>query len=310
MYLFDLHCDTVVEICREKLGLANNTTQLSIDRLAQDTCWCQCYAIFMPDEYRGQAAIDYFQRHHGYFLRQMEKYQKQICQVVSVKELDKAYACGKFAAMLTVEGGSVLAGDLSRIELLSKLGVKMMTLTWNGENEIGSGNSTDHGLTPFGEEVIPEMERNRIVIDVSHLNEAGFWQAAKIAKYPMAASHSNCRAVWDHPRNLRDDQIRYIIQTGGIVGLNFYIGFINGQQNPKPQDLLKHVEHFLELGGENTLALGSDYDGADMPAWLDSVEKVQQLYRLMAFEFGRATTDKIFYDNAYHFFEKYEEAVG
>lgn len=169
---------------------------------------------------------------------------RQICQVVSVKELDKAYACGKFAAMLTVEGGSVLAGDLSRIELLSKLGVKMMTLTWNGENEIGSGNSTDHGLTPFGEEVIPEMERNRIVIDVSHLNEAGFWQAAKIAKYPMAASHSNCRAVWDHPRNLRDDQIRYIIQTGGIVGLNFYIGFINGQQNPKPQDLLKHVEHF------------------------------------------------------------------
>ena len=152
-------------------------------------------------------------------------------------------------------------------------------------------------------EAIAEMERQNIIVDVSHLNDEGFADLCKIASKPFIATHSNSRAICGHSRNLTDAQFCEIRDRGGIVGLNYYRNFIvDGGETTSISDLLKHVHHFLELGGENTIALGSDFDGADIPGYLDSVEKVDNLYdALLADGLGKELAEKILFGNAYNF---------
>ncbi len=311
MYLFDLHCDTITRLYtgerleKDDRELRSNHAHIDLERMRHFQ-WCQSFAIFMPDHYRGEAAIRYFAENYAYFCTQLEKNSDIITQAKTTGEILSALGQGKSAAWLTVEGGSVLAGDLGRVCRLQECGVKMLSLTWNGANELGSGNLTENGLTDFGKAAIGELEQAGIVVDVSHLNDAGFWEAAKLAKKPMAASHSNARAVCPHLRNLTDDQIRFLAETGGLIGLNFYTAFISGREDPPFEDLAKHVAHFLELGGEDVLALGSDYDGADMPSWLEPAERMETLYEKMQQEFGAKITEKVFFQNAFSFFERYE----
>lgn len=308
MYLFDLHCDTItrlndgVRLEPNDRSLFANGAQLALNRMLGEH-WCQCFAIFMPDEYRGSDAIDYFERSYRYFCDQMNCHSAYVAQVHNSQEAEQVIAQGKTAAILTVEGGSALAGDLSRVQRLKDCGVRMLTLTWNGENELGSGNATTNGLTGFGKAAIPVLEEAGIVVDVSHLNDTGFWEAVKMAKRPLCASHSNSRAVHPHPRNLTDDQFCFLAEHHGLVGLNYYIGFLTHDcEHVSFKHLAAHIEHFLKLGGEDILALGSDFDGADMPPWLSSVEHTRGLYTCMSKEFGQPITDKIFWKNAFRFF--------
>lgn len=190
------------------------------------------------------------------------------------------YRSETFSPVLTVEGGAVLGGKLANLEKLADRGVKMMTLTWNGENELGGGADTALGLTPFGREALKEMERLSIVADVSHASDALFYDVAEIAEKPIVASHSNARAVCPHRRNLTDRQFQILRDKGGLVGLNFCVHFLREDSNAHFEDLLRHADHFWSLGGETTLCLGSDYDGTDVPPELDGIEKMQDLYEL------------------------------
>lgn len=309
MYLFDLHCDTItrlndgVRLEPNDRSLFVNGAQLSLLPMLGEH-WCQCFAIFMPDQYRGKEAVDYFEKSYRYFCDQLTCHQAYIAQVQNSEEAERVIGQGKIAAMLTVEGGSALAGDLSRVQRLKECGVRMLTLTWNGENELGNGKDAVHGLTDFGKAAIPALENAGIVVDVSHLNDTGFWEAAQLAKQPLCASHSNSRAVHAHPRNLTDDQFRFLAEHRGLVGINYYVGFLteDSAENVTFEHLAAHIEHFLRLGGEDALALGSDFDGADMPPWLSLVEHTRGLYTRMSKEFGKTITDKIFWDNAFRFF--------
>lgn len=157
------------------------------------------------------------------------------------------------------------------------------------------------------------LEDARIVVDVSHLNDEGFADLLEVARRPFAASHSNARSVCNVPRNLTDDEFRAIRDRRGVVGLNYYRGFIVERECPAAgeatfDELCAHVEHFLDLGGEDTLALGSDYDGSDVPEWLDCCEKVEDFHARMVARFGQAVVDKIFFENAQAFFERNEAA--
>lgn len=310
MYLFDLHCDTITRLNDgEKLeqndrSLFANCAQLALNRMRSEH-WCQCFAIFMPDRFRGDAAIDYFEKSYRYFCEQMQTHSAYVTQVHNSEEAQQVIAQGKTAAILTVEGGSALAGDLARVQRLKDCGVRMMTLTWNGENELGSGNATTNGLTEFGKSVLSALEEADIVADVSHLNDTGFWEAAKLSKRPLCASHSNSRCVHNHPRNLTDDQFRFLAEHHGLVGINYYPVFLtNNTEQVTFEHLAAHIEHFLKLGGEDILALGSDFDGADMPSWLSSVDHTKGLYTCMRRAFGQHITDKIFWKNAFRFFSK------
>ena len=152
-----------------------------------------------------------------------------------------------------------------------------MSLTWNEENELASGNRTDHGLSPVGRLAVKEMEKQGILVDVSHLNDTGFWELMDIAEKPFVASHSNARAVCSHKRNLTDEMIKEMIKRGCLIGLNYFKGFLSDDPDSAgPEDLYAHIAHFFELGAEKNLALGSDFDGCRLPQFLSEPEKVPQ----------------------------------
>ena len=152
-----------------------------------------------------------------------------------------------------------------------------------------------------------DLERRGIIVDVSHLNDAGFKDVCATARRPFAASHSNARAVCGHPRNLADWQLRELADCGGIAGLNFCTQFLTDRlADPTRDDVLRHVDHVLETAGEDVLALGSDYDGCDVPSWLEPCDRIGALHELLACEFGRDIADKVFFRNARDFFERVE----
>ena len=306
MNLFDLHCDTITELCRAGEDLVNRTFQLSIDRPDFDR-YVQTFAIFVPDGYRGQAAVEYFERNLAYFYAQMERYASRIAPVHGGCELGRVLDGGRIAAVLSVEGGAVLAGDLRRIAWLKRQGVSLLTLTWNGVNELGSGQDENLPLTPFGRDAVEELERQSIVIDVSHLSDRGFDDLVRIARGPFVATHSNSRAGCDVPRNLTDDQFREIVRRGGLVGINFYPLFLR-KTDPDGagfRDILSHVEHFLALGGRDVLAIGSDFDGASMPREMNSVEKIANFYEFMLHSISdQGIVDQMFFENAHRFYRE------
>lgn len=300
-YLIDLHCDTISECHKRGIGLRADSLQLSLGRLPSGLGLCQVFAVFMPDEYRGVHAEEYFEAVYRVFRAQIRK--NGVPQVCDAARVGEVLAENRVAAVLAVEGGSALCSRLERLDLLARRGVKLMTLTWNGENEICGGAATDLGFTDFGRQVVRRMEALRIAVDVSHLSDRGFWELCGFAERPFLASHSNSRAVCDHRRNLTDGMFREIVRRGGLVGLNYYKSFIAPEGNTASiQDLLRHLHHFLALGGEDVLALGSDFDGADMPPYLSGIERIGSLLEALASSgIPERVAHKITYENARRF---------
>ena len=326
MRVFDLHCDTLDRLAlhgeaggaafgymegdssiphARMSSLLSNDAHISLERTAQFN-WCQCFAVFVPDELRGDAAWSFYLRIRDFFRGQAAQFEKQLAPVRTSGEAECAFGAGKTAGMLTVEGAAFLADDGhagERLDTIADDGVRMVTLTWNGRNALGSGNVTEDGLTLFGRTCVRELEARDIVVDVSHLNDAGFKDVCGCAQKPFAASHSNARAVCGHKRNLADWQLREIADRGGIVGFNYYNDFLNDRgEEATRDDALRHIDHILEVAGEDLLALGSDYDGSEVPRWLSPCTGVANLHDIVVKEFGGEIASKMFWENAARFF--------
>lgn len=398
--VFDLHCDTLdalsmrgVEPFASQCGaaglapsddLAHSSLQLAADRMAAAGQWCQCFAVWVPDDLSatGLTPHGFYDRASAYFKRQLAAHPELLYQVRDGRELrgggdapesgddvpergagdahemrgvdvmgfpggvdataddstivllgdvfrnlnetgKLAHDSGssvehRVAAILTVENASPLSDGIGVLDQMAADGVKMMTLTWNGPNCIGSGNDTLEGLTSFGKKVIRRMEELRIVVDVSHLNDVGFKDVLACSTRPFVASHSNSRAVCGHPRNLTDYEFRAIAERGGLVGINYYRSFISeryqdtgaavpGREEVTFDELSFQIDHFLHLGGEKILALGSDFDGSDTPSWLGGAQDIPAFYGMVAKRFGTDIADAMFWNNAAAFFARNEE---
>lgn len=168
-------------------------------------------------------------------------------------------------ALLSVEGGEILEDRLENLTWLRGQGVRMLGLVWNRENELAfpAITGSTEGIKPFGWAVLSEMGRQRIAADVSHLNEAGFWQLMDRHPHPALASHSNCAALCPHPRNLTDAQIRALCQGGGWIGINLYPPFLKASGQAALSDVVAHIDHIADLGFVNHVGMGSDFDGID-----------------------------------------------
>lgn len=281
MKFFDLHCDTITECYLKGKNLKSNDLDISLEKAECIDEWKQVFAIWMPDEKRGKDAEDYY------------------CEVL---EKFKAECKDVKGAILAVEGGSALGGKLENVEKLYRDGVKIITLTWNKENELASGcfSDEDKGLTDFGKEAVKEMAKFSIVPDVSHLSEKGFYDLCEATDFPFIASHSDVFALENHPRNLKDEQIKIIIERKGLIGLNFYNKFL-GDGN-SVQKLFDHAKHILLLGGTDVLCLGSDFDGCAINEEIKGIEKMPALYDAFYSYFGKTLADKIFFENADNYF--------
>lgn len=306
MRFFDLHCDTITRCYDEELNIYNGSQEVSLKKGRCFSAWAQCFAVFVDDNRRGGAAFRYYRDCVSSFKAAAEANRRNLAICRQVKDIKPALAAQKCAGVLTVENAAVLDGKLENVAVLAADGVKMVALTWNGENELGFGSGIGGGLKPFGRAVVTELARQGIVIDLSHLSDEGFDEVLERCEGPVMASHSNLRAVCDHPRNLTDRQFEAIVARGGIVGVNLHLLFLaeDIQTAHRPQALFAHVDRMLELGGVRAIAFGSDFDGAHMPDFCRNVSHIPALYGLFIARYGEALADRIFFENAYDFFEK------
>ncbi|MGI6262091.1 MAG: dipeptidase [Acutalibacteraceae bacterium] len=302
MRLFDLHCDTLVEAMNTGKELRHNDLQLSFDKGKEFSPWIQTMAVFVEDSVRGGDARGIVSRARQYLQSQLNR-NPEIRRCENPEDFAQVKNNAETGVMLSLEGGTPLAGDLRSVRELRKAGVRMMTLTWNGSNEIGGGAGAPGGLTPFGRSVISEMEACGMAVDISHASDELFAGVAEAAQKPFVASHSNSRAVCPHRRNLTDEQFGEIVRRGGIVGINLYPEFITGGSDASLDDIYRHLEHFWSLGGEKITAIGTDFDGAEMPS---SIPDLAHLERLAEYLLGKNTKesliDDLFFNNAYNFF--------
>lgn len=305
--VIDLHCDTLTasdkDGVRYENPLYNDSCDMCMDKVPEGVCWAQMHAVFMPDKYRGDEAIDFYEAVKSGYFAQLEQFSDKLVQCRTGEDIVAAWAQGKAASVFTVEGGSVLAGDISRVEKIANDGVKILTLVWNGENEIASGHNTDHGFSEFGKKVVPELEKHGIIVDVSHLNDVGFDDLLQVASKPFVATHSNARAICSHKRNLTDEMIREMVARDCLIGLNYYTAFISDDDDCDYADMFyRHICHFIELGAGKNLALGSDFDGAYLPDCLSSPAKVIEMYDyLLERGLSEEQLDDIYYGNALRF---------
>ena len=309
MPIIDLHCDTISRLldCRRAGGTdtlrAGPGGHLSLEKLRRGGYLLQAFALFVDlkktEDPLGEvlALADLFWTEAGK--------NRELLPVLAFSDLERARTEGKIAALLTVEEGGVLRGDPALLRTLHRLGVRLVTLTWNYPNELGQPNGRSGGLTETGFALLEEMERLRVIPDVSHLGDDGFWDLCRAARRPFLASHSCCRALRDHPRNLTDDMIRAIADRGGIVGVNFYAPFLGNDPVSRTADIARHLRHIIDVGGLAAAALGSDFDGIDCPLeWGDAGDMGKLTEALAAAGFTDREIEAITWRNAWDFFRR------
>ncbi len=283
MRYFDLHCDTAT--CLFDSGETFENTDCAVNSRSAKTFekYVQTFAFWFDDVTHARG-FEYLKNALEYF--------RKIVPEISAEPV------------LSVEGGGCLEGDPDRIFWLKNEGFRVFGLSWNGENELASGNvlSPKKGLTPLGKEAVGILEETGIFPDISHLSDAGVFDVLSLASGKIVATHSCARKVFDHPRNITDEMIKEIISRGGLVGLNLYPGALS--EDPKAEDLLFHAEHILSLGGENALAFGCDWDGTELPDGIAGLSSLPSLREKFVSAFSENISEKIFYGNAAAFFDK------
>lgn len=287
---FDLHMDTIFELKLSDEDLTSTKRHFSIQNCSEIDEMTVFFAVFVPENLSGDEAIKHTKKHVPYleYLKKQHPLFMDKCNI-----------------LLSIENGAALGGKLESVEEFVKLGFKMMTLTWNNGNEIASGHLNRSGrLTGFGQEAVKEMLRTGMQIDISHINDLGFDDVASLTDAPLVASHSNLRSVYNHTRNLTEQQFKEIVRRKGLVGINLHEPFVSsGDLEPK-EALYRHIDRMLDLGGEDVLAIGSDYDGADINQDLNTPNKLMGLKPyLLSRGISNGIISKIFYENANNFFK-------
>ena len=293
--IVDLHCDTLCQVALTKGRdrLAKSAGHLDLPRLRAGGALLQCFAMFAPaqplEEHPaiGDTPEAVVQALYAWYCREMEENQGQIAPALRYGDIGRNRDAGRISALLTLEDGAVIKA-LPDVDALYEKGVRMVALTWNFPNTLGFPNSENRedmakGLTGLGRAVVSRMQELGMVVDVSHLSDGGFEDVAALAEKPFVASHSNARAVTNHPRNLTDGMLRALAARGGAAGLNFYSLFTGEGSHTTMEGLLRHALHIRKVAGIEALCLGSDFDGigctlefgdyAGYPALLQAFEK-------------------------------------
>lgn len=273
MKVVDMHCDTISELYYgRQIGktqdLRENTLHIDLRKMKRGDYLLQNFAMFV-DMGRVQEPFEHVVSLMDLFYQEMEKNKNDIRVIKTYQDILDNQKEGCMSAMLTVEEGGCCKGNLAFLRTLYRLGARMMTLTWNYPNELGFPNTPgneEKGLTQTGISFVEEMERLGMIIDVSHLSDAGFHDVVKYTRNPFVASHSNARAICNNHRNLTDDMIRLIGERGGVIGLNYFGYFLRDGQSystclSRVEDMAKHARHMIQVGGSECLGLGSDFDG-------------------------------------------------
>jgi membrane dipeptidase len=282
--VIDGHCDTILSIINKDRSLSekSNTYHLDIPRMKEGGVNVQFFAAFIEELYKPNTSLKRTLQLIDCIYQQVEENKEDLSVAINYEQIKTTISSGKIAAILSIEGGEALEGDLGVLRMLYRLGVRLLTLTWNQRNQIADGigeSRTKSGLTEFGLKVIDEMNKLGMLIDVSHLSEASFWDVVKRSKSPVVASHSNCYALCPHLRNLKDGQIKALAEKGGIIGVTFVSDFlINKNRESTIKDVVEHIDYLVKKVGFDYVGLGSDFDGTRiLPVGLEGVDKIPNI---------------------------------
>ncbi len=322
MRVADMHCDTIAELYDNhrkggNASILSNDLMVDLQKMKAGGYGLQNFALYTDLQAAEGKPFEHCMKLLDTFYEEMEAHSDLIGIVKSYEDIEANWKVGKMSALLTIEEGGVCQGSLAFLRDFYRLGVRMMTLTWNYENELAFPNKkavlpdgstrveadTEHGLTPVGIEFVEEMERLGMIVDISHLNDAGIWDVFRYTKKPFVASHSNARALASHPRNLTDEMIRSLSERGGVIGINYYSHFLRDMTPDERDigcicDMVEHMKYIRRVGGIQCIGLGSDFDGVPCELEIENASQMERLADAMAKAgFTSSETDDIFYKN-------------
>lgn len=311
MRSMDAHCDVLYKMwLNPERSFYDTDSDLDVTypNLKEAEIALQTFAVWVPAEVpvgqRFAAAIKQIDDFYEKVIQNGEK----VFLVTSGEQLNECSPT-RIGALLSLEGADALQGELQFLRTFYRLGVRQMGLTWNHANEVADGIKEERGggLTRFGRQVIEEMSRLGMVLDVSHLSVKGFWEVIEHPDLPVIASHSNSRAVCPHVRNLEDEQIKALIHKNGLIGITYVPYFVHFPHTEAGIDhLIKHIEHICGLGGENHLFFGSDFDGMDdkIPH-LENASQLNNLKEALLKRYPETLVKKWAWENGYQFYSKH-----
>ena len=272
MKLIDLHSDTVYQLYKTRdLNFRDNPKRdIDLERLKKADSLVQCISLFTSGDALTSNSWAGWMEYASFYREVMSRYPGDVRMIYSADDIDKCLEDGRQGIMMTVEDAFMCLGDVDRIRVMYDLGARMCSITWNEETCFAYPNSRDPkldmlGLKPLGREAVLLMNELGMVFDVSHLNTGGTLEALKLSKQPVIASHSNARSVTGHPRNLTDEEIRGIAESGGVIGINLYPGFLSEDDIADIEKTERHIAHIRNVGGDGVLAIGTDFDGFSTP---------------------------------------------
>ena len=300
--MIDLHCDTIMQLLDhpDSGDLYRNTWKIDIEKLQKAHSKVQDFALFIN---LGDTNDPYgrYEEMRNLCTTQIHLYGEHIQHVLSYQDVESVYKSGKIGALMSIEEGGVLGGDLDKLKQAYQDGVRLITLTWNYPNGLGEPHCGEQHkkLTPKGIEFVEAMQDLGIIVDCSHLNDAGTEQLGDILEVPFVASHSNAREVTAHTRNLPDNLIKLIANKGGVIGLNFAQSFLGTSPVSRIEDIVKHGLYLINKGGEDVVALGTDFDGIKPNTEIKDASEMYRLYDAFN-EAGLSVEqcEKLFWKNA------------
>ena len=300
--MIDLHCDTIMQLLDhpDSGDLYRNTWKIDIEKLQKAHSKVQDFALFIN---LGDTNDPYgrYEEMRNLCTTQIHLYGEHIQHVLSYQDVESVYKSGKIGALMSIEEGGVLGGDLDKLKQAYQDGVRLITLTWNYPNGLGEPHCGEQHkkLTPKGIEFVEAMQDLGIIVDCSHLNDAGTEQLGDILEVPFIASHSNAREVTAHTRNLPDNLIKLIANKGGVIGLNFAQSFLGTSPVSRIEDIVKHGLYLINKGGQDVVALGTDFDGIKPNTEIKDASEMYRLYDSFK-EAGLSVEqcEKLFWKNA------------
>ncbi|MGI6485352.1 MAG: dipeptidase [Tepidanaerobacteraceae bacterium] len=296
--VFDAHCDTILSVLagERKLGDRSEKGHIDIPRLIAGSVNAQVFAVFVRPEWYNNPVF-YTLKGISLLKNEIEQNSAKITFARSSEDIEKIARQGKISALLSIEGGEALQGDLDMLRIYNELGVRSITLTWNNRNALADGameQNSKGGLSDFGVAVVKEMNRLGMIVDIAHISPQGFWDVIENSTKPPIVSHSLPRRFVDSPRNLDDDQIKAVAQKGGVIGASLYFSSY-GDCKGSIQKVLDVIDYFVNIAGPDHVGLGSDFDGFDynIPG-ISSCEEVINITRgLVSRGYGDEEIEKI-----------------
>lgn len=313
MFICDCHCDTLTELYNKNASLYENEQHFDIKRQIALGGGLQFCAIYVPTEvFRYQGGLRYTLCLLDKYNQEIKKLHENSIDVLQVRTAEDAgnVLKHKAATLLAIEEGGAIDGSLEALRCLYELGVRAMTLTWSNRNDIADGineEATGSGLTLFGKQVVAEMNRLGMLVDVSHISTAGFWSVIETSTKPVIATHSNAKSLCSHPRNLNDEQIKALAQNGGLAGITFAGQFLEEDwHNACIESVYKHIDYMLNLiGNDDHIGFGSDFDGISHPPYnIQGVQDYKPLIEYLSKYYSDETINKITHQNVINLLQK------